>query len=230
MFGDDATAGAEHWFDEVQSDDLLVPVARFKSAAEAGYFAHELLYTEHLPVSLIAEEHFDALDGHWSTRFVLSAPEGMADRAARALAQLIEQTETEETCDAVSAAGSSRLVMNDPADSDRQFDPATVAIEESAVHWVPIVLTLAAGSVALWGVHHLNERPKQQFRAVPAGRQHDDLWEQLSLPARVWTQRLENGRGRRELWIDRKRNIAVIREDADGDGVFEKEVPFRRAP
>ena len=228
--GDGAPDRTEYPLDADLSDDSLVAIARFKSTAEAGFFAHELSHTKHIPVSLIAEEHFDAASGRRSTRFVLSAPEAVAEMAARELGQLIEQTDAEETFEDAYSEESKWLVTDDTTDSDRESDQPVSPVEESTIHWGPIVLALAAGSVFLWGVRQLTERPGHQPRAVPAGWQQDDLWEQLSHPSGTWTQQIEGGHGRRELWIDREHNIAIIREDADGDGVFEKEIPVRREP
>jgi hypothetical protein len=228
--GDGAPDRTEFPLDADSSDDSLVAIARFKSSAEAGFFAHELSHTKHIPVSLIVEEHCEGASGRWSMRFALSVPEALAETAARELEQLIEQTDAGETFEDARSEESKRLVTDDTTDLDRESDQPTSPAEESTIHWGPIVLTLAAGSVFLWGVRQLTERPGHQPRAVPADWQQDDLWEQLSHPSGTWTQQIEGGRGRRELWIAPEHNIAIIREDADGDGVFEKEIPVRRKP
>ena len=65
-----------------ESSGVWAPIARFLNAAEAGYFAHELKLMRNIPVTLRAEDDFDAVSGNWSTGFVLAVPEVWAERAA----------------------------------------------------------------------------------------------------------------------------------------------------
>jgi hypothetical protein len=229
-FSRSAEAAADG-FDGRTSGDRLVPIARFRSIAEAGYFAHELEFNEEISATVRTEESFDALGGAWATRFVLAVPEPWAASAAAALRELIEQTEAEATASPEQAASrwaaptSSGGEITDLED-DRRV--ATATLEESGVHWVPIVLTLAAGSVAFWGARKLNEHQNLQMNPLPAaGWRHEDAWKQLSGGAQPWIQRLDNG-GQRELWFDARRELATLREDTDGDGLFENELTFRR--
>ena len=201
----------------------LAPLARFTSAAEAGYFAHELLHREQIPVSLTVDEHFDAIGGRWTTRFVLAVPEDIGETAREALQRLIHDSE----CDDDSGGGHNASEC--AAGPGGRYNAAV--LEESGVHWVPIVLTLAVSSVAFWGAREFGGPPQRQARAAPAGRQNEqrDLWDELATPGRPWTQSLPGGQGRRELRFDRARGLAILREDADGDGRFETEIPFRSA-
>ena len=58
-----------------QFDEPAVTIARFNNVAEAGFFAHELMHHESLPVQLSVDESFDAIGGYWKTRFLLSVPQ-----------------------------------------------------------------------------------------------------------------------------------------------------------
>lgn len=226
----DNAMGADPSPSDVDSEEeSLVAVARFNNAAEAGYFAHELSHSQQIPVSLSADEQFDVISGRWMTRFVLLVPEPMAQFATNELNNLIQQTDSEDYFDDGSLYENERDLFADAADSDTDFATTVSTAAGSGVHWVPIVLTLAASSVVFWGVRKVNERPKPHDPPARVGGERDDLWEQLSKPSRPWVQQLENGRGIRELRIDARRGAAIIREDTDGDGFFEKELPFRQA-
>lgn len=197
-------------------DGKLVPIARFTNVAEAGFFCHELMYRLSIPVRMAAEENFDALSGHWWSRYVLSVSEAVADQATMALQQLVEQT---------SGGDDEAASTLDPP--EEEFSPLEEAFEDGAgVNWVPIILTLAAGSVVFWGVRKLHDQPRA-ILAAPIRLQHNELWDYVSEdePA-PFVQHLEDGRGRRELRFEPDRRRIVIREDRDGDGRYEKEFSF----
>jgi hypothetical protein len=196
-----------------------VPIARFRHAAEAGYFAHELLCREDVEAGVVAQEQFDALGGLWSTQFLLTVPPLTVERATTLLQSLVEENSdriapvlADEDCDDPPSEPYHMAAV-----SDQDF----VAVD-SGVNWVPIVLTLAAGSVVLWGWHSLQQG--KAARANPAGQNHLDLWDRLATPDSPWTQPIPGGRGRRQLWISPRQHAAELREDADGDGVFESTV------
>ena len=73
-------------------DEAIVSIARFHNAAEAGYFSHELMRSEEIPSMVKVDEHFDALCGRWTTRFLLLVPECFAETAAAALQRLVKQS------------------------------------------------------------------------------------------------------------------------------------------
>jgi hypothetical protein len=200
----------------------LAPIARFLNAAEAGYFAHELKLVERLPVVITAEEDFDAVAGYWSTRFLLCVPEANAVTAAEALERLVEDSESDDfvprrqALDDLEYAGDQTTDVFDP----RRRIRAEIS-EPVGVGWVPLVLTLAAGSAAIWGVRRVDEPPRPP--AAPIKRQEAEQWQRLPVPSRPWTFPHENGRGQRQFWLEADRNRAVLREDANGDGFFEDE-------
>ncbi len=228
VFDEEATGTKNGPLDVDPVEGPMAAVARFVNAAEAGYFAHELKQTQKIPVTLSVDENFDVLSGYWSTRFVLAVPESRAESAARALQQLIEQTDTDDVVEIDEPDDGMRPMIDSPDEFGSATEKAARAIESSSVHWVPIVLTLAAGSVVFWGARRLQEQPKAELPRVPVGGQQEDLWDCLATPAQPWVQQLQNGRGRREFRIAPEGNLAVIREDADGDGLFEKEFQIRR--
>ena len=198
----------------------LRAVARFASAAEAGYFAHELQSRLQIPVRLQSEDDFDALSGHWSNRLLLLVPESEASTAASALQELVHDNQEDE-----SPHGNLLAALRDsgPWSMAAGLDVAPGARSDSGINWVPIILTLAAGSAAFWGVRKLQEAGPPP---PPIGLQ-EKLWKRLADSESGWAVRSEERAGELRLVIDPGRELAVIREDADGDGVFESELALR---
>ena len=205
-------------------DEPLKTIAKFANAAEAGFFAHALTATEDLPVMIHAEENFDAISGYWSTRYLLEVPERIAESAYRSLQSLIARTETEDIMESVVPAGTrwetERFAMTDFR--DRSFDTTAA---ESGVRWGPIVFSLAAGSLAFFGLQALQPAVNPR-NDVPHGERRKDLWEQMSRPSKPWTQSL-NGNRRRELRFNAKRTRAVIREYDGKVQTSEREFPLQ---
>ena len=199
----------------------MIPIARFNNAAEAGFFAYELQAAEDVPVRMAAEDDFNALGGQWSTRYMLLAPEDHAQTAALALKELVEQSEGDELMEPHSTLARRAAFIGDPVSG-----PMADAAGRNVLHWLPIVLTLAAGSAALIGMRKLHDRPKANLPVPPVGR-HVELWRTLAAPRTPWRLHHDGVDGTWQLWIDR--DLAIIREDADGDGVFEKELELRPA-
>ena len=197
------------------SGEPMVHVARFRNAAEAGFFADELEDRLQVPVRLQAEENFDALTGYWANRFVLLVPENAGVSAAALLREIVEQTEGDEDEPLMASAG--------PPDLQRRRPGAS----PSGINWVPIVLTLAAGSAAIWGIRKLNEAPKPNAGPVPVNGREGQLWNTLGLPNGGWSLKHEEIPGRRRLRIDAQRGLVVIQEDADADGIYESELRLR---
>ena len=164
---------------------------------------------------VMTEDDFDAVGGVWSTRFLLVVPR---DQAAPALAVLRHQLEEPDD-------------MTDSRPSGQRWSVASAqsaAAETTGVNWVPIVLTLAAGSAAFLGVRRVNEHieagPPRGLRGQPS-----DLWAEIGGSNTPWVQQTVNQRGTRELWIDAQSGTAILREDADGDGEFERRQVFAQS-
>jgi hypothetical protein len=207
-FPADADAG------EFVGDEPLRAIARFPNAAEAGFFAHALQATEDIPVTLRAEEDYNAVSGYWSTRYLLEVPERVAESAYRSLESLISRSESEDIL--ASAAGRwdtwersaelsevPRVFAADRSIRDEERHPLP------GINWGPLVLSFAAGSLALFGLQSLQPAIKPRVEA-PGGRQQE-LWDQLSRPAKPWTQKLDGNR-RRVLEFNAERSRAVVRE------------------
>jgi hypothetical protein len=197
-------------------------IARFLNAAEAGYFAHELKLLRNIPVTLRAEEDFEALAGHGTTGFVLSVPNVWAEPAARTLTELVNRSESEED---LSERVSEEAVRDSvPLGRTQAFDPFAREDEFEmgpAIPWVPIVVTLAAGSLAFWGVKTLWE-PARPPAPAPVKASRDVLWDVMRTPqGRKWVQVDPQGQPIRELEIEPAGTAAILREDHDGDQVFE---------
>jgi hypothetical protein len=178
-----------------------VAIARFQSGAEAGFFADELSRE----TGTATEERFDAVHAVWSVDYILLVDRDAAEQSARALASLVEATGGE--------------CGEEPGDNAPVSDlPAGV--------WVPLILTLAAGSIACFGIERLDHRPRPAALVVGDRREPAELWEVLTATRGTWVQRLEGGTGSRELTLDRDRHSARLREDHDGDGRFDREWEF----
>lgn len=211
-----------------EGQEAWMPIARFLNAAEAGYFAHELKLTRNVPVRLRAEDNFDAVAGHWSTGFVLSVPEAWAERAAATLQDLVRLSESDDpTPEPVPAALDYESAS---AARSRPFDPYAEEdffAEGPAIRWVPIVVTLAAGSLAIWGIKSFWEPARPQ--AAPVNAPRDVLWDVMKTPnGRKWVQLDSTGRPTRMLEIPAGGNEAILWEDNDGDQVFERIQRIRR--
>lgn len=217
------------------ANEPLRSIARFTNAAEAGFFAHTLLFAEEIPATIRAEDNFDAVGGYWSTRYHLEVPERLAATAARTLQSLVERSEREDFVDslgrpeALHRAGAYDAVEAETAASSRftGFDRDRNGTERDGIRWGPIVITLAAGSLAFFGLRALQPARKPQAD-VPHGRQ-GDLWEQLARPDKPWVQSLD-GKRRRELRINADHNKAVVREYVGERQVSEREfkLPARK--
>jgi hypothetical protein len=211
--------------EDAPADQGLKPIARFVNAAEGGFFAHELSLKAQCPVELRSEEDYDALAGLWTTRFLLCVPARCAEEATVALAELVERSEHEDFLDTRPLPLRDVPELTGPIgrwdvdDFAADRFGAAAGGEGPVVHWVPIVLTLAAGSMMFWGFRKLNEAPPRP--PLPAGHR-TGLWESLSTSeGRVWVQLDRQGRAVRELEVDAEAGVAVIREDRDGDAAFD---------
>lgn len=185
-----------------------VPIARFTNVAEAGYFHCELEGRLSNEVRLTTENQFDAASASWWTRFVLSVPADDAERARTLLKQLLDESEPDQSFD------SSDWAVGAPPAADPELPLAA-----SRIHWTPILLTLTAGTFVVWAAKQVHRQLREPARGQ-ARQVH--LWDQLGRDGGRWVQSIPGGAGRRELSIDPAGRQATLREDRDGDGVFEQ--------
>ena len=192
--------------DSVQAEAAdRVMIARFQNGAEAGYFADELTRECHVDTEVLARERFDAVHAVWSVDYILLVERPHAERAARLLQSLVDST-----------GGDSGDIA--AGESPRSDLPGGV--------WVPLILTLAAGSIACFGIDRLEHRPRAPALVVRDAREPPDLWEVLAGTRGTWVQKREGGPGVRELTLDPETHSAQLREDHDGDGRFDREWEF----
>ncbi len=188
----------------------LVPVARFCNSAEAGYFADDLEHSAQIDAKLTVQEHFDALTGRWRHDYVLLVDESQAQRAAAHMSSQVDES----------------------AEDDHGIDPLEPLPDNMpalGLNWVPILLTtLAAGSIAYWGVKKVEERP----RPPVLGDNHlpqrgDDLWTTVVNADGPWFQQIGDGPGMRVMRAEAAGRI-IIQEDHDGDRKIDREYRLRR--
>lgn len=202
------------------ADDWQV-VARFGNAAEAGYFANELEYAIDCEPRLEQRDDFDPVHHFWRTSYVLSVPDDHADTAVVQLRRILDGEPIESSAAPAARVASSRLAGR-AADAMHDGAPDDDANGESGINWVPIVLTIAAGSLVLWAG---KKAPPLRRPAPPDDALRVDFWDALGRDRAPWVQRSETD-GVRELVIDAATGHAVLREDRDGDGQFEHEVRY----
>jgi hypothetical protein len=208
--GSDSTDAPGEW----------LTVARFGNAAEAGYFADELHHVLGCEPRIDVRDDFDAVHACWHTRYLLSVPAALAEHAHAQLHQMLDG-EWEQ----LESAGRSTLAGHNPFGIAAGDQRAPGATGPSVVNWVPIMLTLAAGSFVIWAGNKKAHPPRRP--PAPRDGQRFDLIDVLSSDSAPWVQHLNRG-GVRELVIDGVTGAAQVREDVDGDGVFEREFVFGR--
>jgi len=206
------------------ADEPARTIARFSNAAEAGFFAHVLQATEDVPARIRSEDHFDAISGYWSTRYHLEVPRPVAESAARALQTLIARSEQEDFVDSMSRFDERPTGESSRSRAFAGIDDPAEPVPSDGIRWGPIVLTLAAGSLAFFGFRALQPALKPRAEAPAAGRQKD-AWDRLSTPEKPWVQKLEGNR-RRELRFQRERGRAVLREYEGRKKVSEHDIPL----
>jgi hypothetical protein len=182
-----------------------VAIARFRNGAEAGYFADELAREIQVDTEVVAREQFDAVHAAWSVDYMLLVDRPQAERAACLLQTLVEAT---------------------GGDAEEEPTPESPATDLPGRIWVPLILTLAAGSIACFGIERLDQRARPPALVVRDPREPPELWEILARTRGTWVQKLDDGHGVRELTIDPATRSARIREDHDGDGCFDGEWEF----
>jgi hypothetical protein len=101
-------------------------IARFQSGAEAGYFADELTRETGIEADVLVREKFDAVHAVWTVDYLLQVSPLHVQEATRALQSLVEATGD---------------------DAGEESTGRSVTDLPSGV-WVPLILTLAAGSIA----------------------------------------------------------------------------------
>lgn len=185
--------------------DRSVPIARFRNGAEAGYFAEELYRRAGIETEVVASEQFNGVHAAWSIDYLLMATTEDAAEGARALQDLVNDSGEEAD-------------ENPCGDTERSELPGRI--------WMPLVLTLAAGSIACWGVERAEKRARLPALVDRDARLPPDLLHVLGSTPGIWRQQDPEGPAVRMLSVDSDERTAVLREDRDGDGTFDGEWQF----
>jgi hypothetical protein len=190
--------------DDAEAGERGVAIARFQSGAEAGYFADELTRQTGIEADVLVRERFDAVHAVWTVDYILQVSQPHVAEAVAALQSLVETT------------------GDDAADESTR--PSVTDLPAGV--WVPLILTLAAGSIACFGIDHLDHRPRPAALVVGDRRNSPELWEILAATDGPWVQQLDGGRGTRRLKLNPDHRSAVLEEDHDGDGRIDREWEF----
>lgn len=197
-------------FDSIdECGESRIAIARFQSGAEAGYFADELTRRTGIETDVLTRERFDAVHAVWSVDYLLLVSRDRSDEAPRLLQELVDATGGDERDETTPSAQASDL-------------PAGV--------WVPLIITLAAGSIVCFGIERADQRPRPAALVVGDGRKPPELWEILGATPGPWVQQLGEGPGVRRLTLDREHRTALLQEDHDGDGHVDREWEFSWQP
>lgn len=178
-------------------------IARFRNAAEAGFFLDEL--TRRLPITaeIAPRENFDAIHASWSTDFVLLVPRESALAAAECLQELVDQSADEkENEDSGATARNVHLPLGRVA--------------------IPLSILIAVGALSFW-LSQQFDRPGGALAggarraAAPVPR----LLQEMRASPGSWVQPIPGTPGTRRVTFDRGTRTIIWEEDRDGDGKYE---------
>lgn len=177
-----------------------VSVVRTASLAEAGYLAHEL-EAGGFESQVKQHDSFSALDGSWSTLFLIQVPAEQAQHSADHL----------------------RSHLADP-DISTPLTSAEDGPERGTVIWRPLALMIVAGATVLLIGHKMRElRVRQQEPPSRAGLL--TVLEQIDRPFVSVNQ--DHAPNRFRLIFSRHGQVWRLQEDMDGDGQYDREWRFR---
>lgn len=202
-------------------------LARFRFAADAGYFADELQAQFGITANVQLEENSDPTTGQSLVAFILSVTPELADETIPKLQQLIEAAQAGEYdgmpggLDAPAAPVSAAAPSNATGDETFQVGDDTGTPRPRIPSWL-FLLVVCAGAVALM----ISMKQQQQGQAAaedqaaPLTDEQVFLGEMLAVSAEPWARTTPDG-GRQEVSLDESTGTMRYREDTDGDGSFE---------
>lgn len=206
------------------SRDALVPLARFRNWAEAGFF-EDLLHSHGIAAQLEPQEQFDAVGGHWCHQLLLRVPSADFESARRFMERELDETADEpsalsrEIDEVYSADGNDALAGAAHRDGRGEVGPPL---------WKPLAVVLVAGGLAYLGTYGLGwVRPggAAALHGRPAAH-GSDLWRYLTRDGGVWHRELGPRSTGARMWHDPDRGVIHVEEDRDGDGLFERHLQF----
>jgi hypothetical protein len=208
-------------------DQDWVPVARLADAAEAAYFC-DVLEQRDIAAFLVPSDQINALDGGWSTSYVIKVPANARQRATDVLREEVAETDDAGSLrsDAFESGGrpSSARTANagrSPAARSPVGDADATFAGESMLPGLwkgGLVVGLLASGLAVMGLRGCDVRPGI---ADPTPASENPLCRALGETpgALVSTQ------GRR-LSYDATDDRFVLEEDFDGDGIYDRRREF----
>jgi predicted RNA-binding Zn-ribbon protein involved in translation (DUF1610 family) len=187
--------------EENRPDDHWTSVARVSNLAEAGFLADDLAAAQ-IDARLDQSDEFSAVNGRWSTFYLIQVPSEQAHDAATRIRRHLadEESYAERKTDLFMAS-----------DYDERLDPAM---------WRPLALVVLAG-VASFVLG-------QRF-AVPEGNRRaprDSLSAAVDAIGQPLMTEPAPGKPRYRLSFDWRREAWYLDADADGDGRFESRRRF----
>ena len=178
-----------------------VSVARLTNLAEAG-FLQNLLSDEGVASNVKQHEDFSAVDGKWTSVYVMQVPAGLAHQAVVTI----------------------RQELADSTSDDPQSSNGSEADQPAPVVWKPLAIIFVAGGLA-----YLASQNALPWPGRPADTNHrQSFWEAIDGIAVPWvSDPAENG-PRFRLRFDRGSNTVYLDEDRDRNGRYERRRKFRR--
>jgi hypothetical protein len=177
-------------------------VARVTNLAEVGYLA-EVLENHGVAVQLERRDEFTGQNGNVFPWYVVRVPASEASRAAELLQQEVERTGADPT--------------EDVEDLAAPRVPLAPLLATGSSVWISILAVLVVGGIA-YGAG----RGWFEF----AGDGSRSLWETLVETPGTLEYRSPPGAARREVRFEGDANRAVIDDDLDGDGRFDRRRVF----
>ena len=199
-------------------------LARFRFAADAGYFADELQARFSIRATVQLEENFDATTGQSLVAFVLAVSPELADEAIPRLRQLIETAQVGEYDGLPGGLDGPAAPVSTPSGTDDEtFDTEPVAARSSSgvPSWL-FLMVVCIGAASLLATQRPQAPaagPADNAAAEPTDEQVF-LRELLAASPEPWVRESPDG-GRQEVSLDKSTGSMRLREDGDGDGVYE---------
>lgn len=207
--GFEGSLSADHC--ETVLDGAFVTIARFAWASEAGYFSHELGLRSSFETRILWEDQSDTIHGFWQGEYLLQVPPDWVDEARAMIRELLD--DNGERPHAVNNRWS------EPEDAVETFDPQF----SSAMNWVPIILTLTAGSVAALGYQAWSRHGEQPAVA------REESPEELAAPVEGERVFVQDG-GQISIRFDPAGDRMILGVDLDGDHRPDRHQLLRAVP
>jgi hypothetical protein len=199
-----ATAICPHCRSEVRAPEEAswVSVVRTVNLAEAGYLANELEMGGFC-ARIKQHDSFSALDGSWTSLFLIQVPDDVAQESADHLRTYLEEADF----------SGSAAALADAADGSHRGGPV----------WRPLALMVVAGVAVLFIGQRMRELRARQHEPSRAGLL--TALEQIDRP--FVSVEPGKGKGRFRLLFSRHAQLWRLQEDMNGDGRYDREWMFR---